>query len=85
MRKQVLTSLLPREGHQVFFVRMFFGLFLQVGQQVVSLKRSRRSFLCLVLLPHPSWQQRILDEDENLHNLKDWHWVLEKKSFIFFF
>lgn len=62
MRKPALTPLLSCEGHQVFFVRTLFGLFLQVSQQVVSLKRSCWSFLCLVLLPHPSRQQCILDK-----------------------
>lgn len=56
----VLTPLLACEGHQVFFVGMLLGLFLQVGQQVVPLKRPSGGFLRLVLLPHPGRQQCIL-------------------------
>lgn len=41
---------------------MLFGLFLEMGQQIVSLKGSRWSFLCLVLLPQSSWQQCVLGE-----------------------
>lgn len=48
------TSLLPRERHQVLFIGMLLGLFLQVGQQVVSLERPGGSFLRLVLLPQSS-------------------------------
>ncbi len=58
--KSVLASFLASEGNKIILVWMFFGLFLQVSEKVISLERSGRSFLGLIPLSESCRQQCIL-------------------------